>query len=281
MPDKPTPGDAFRIFSLSLSIYAPSFFIAMGMGMTIPVLPLFTQQLGAGLWLTGAIVAFKGLGNMMFDLPSGLLVSRVGQRRMMLASTILAAASAAGAGLSRSVFALAVLTFVSGISQSAWMMSRLAYLKEIVPIYKRGRALSLVGGVMRIGVFIGPIIGGFLGEHLGMRSAFHGQAVSSLAATLLVAANVRSRGRKAATTASALGRMGETVRSHWPVFLRYGSAVIALSLLRSGRQVLFPLWGDHIGLDLSSIGLVFGLASAVDMTLFYPAGTIMDRFGRK
>ena len=42
-----------------------------------------------------------------------------------------------------------------------------------------------------------------------------------------------------------------------------------------------PLWGAWIGLDLAEIGLVIGLASAVDMTLFYPVGTVMDRWGRK
>jgi len=134
---------------------------------------------------------------------------------------------------------------------------------------------------MRIGVFIGPIVGGFLGERLGMRAVFYGQGALCLLAFLLVAVKVESGRSALAPGSSALGRVRETVSVHRESFLRYGSVIFALSLLRSGRQILFPLWGDHIGLDLSSIGLVFGLASALDMTLFYPAGTIMDRFGRK
>ena len=36
-----------------------------------------------------------------------------------------------------------------------------------------------------------------------------------------------------------------------------------------------------VRLDVEAVGLVLSIASAVDMSLFYPAGFIMDRFGRK
>jgi MFS family permease len=45
--------------------------------------------------------------------------------------------------------------------------------------------------------------------------------------------------------------------------------------------LLIPLWGSALGLDLAQIGLIFGLAAAVDMTLFLPVGFVMDRWGRK
>jgi MFS family permease len=41
------------------------------------------------------------------------------------------------------------------------------------------------------------------------------------------------------------------------------------------------LWGQHIGLDPAAISVIFGISSAMDMTLFYPAGYVSDRFGRK
>ena len=71
------------------------------------------------------------------------------------------------------------------------------------------------------------------------------------------------------------------VRAERRSLLVAGSVAVALVLIRHGRQILIPLWGDAIGLDVAQIGLVFGLASAVDMTLFYPVGVVMDRWGRK
>jgi MFS family permease len=43
---------------------------------------------------------------------------------------------------------------------------------------------------------------------------------------------------------------------------------------------LLPLWCEHIGLADSTTSVVFGIAAAVDVALFYPAGWVMDRYGR-
>ena len=48
------------------------------------------------------------------------------------------------------------------------------------------------------------------------------------------------------------------------------------------RQIILPLFAaQSLGLDIQSIGIILSVSSAVDMTLFYPAGWIMDRLGRK
>ena len=39
--------------------------------------------------------------------------------------------------------------------------------------------------------------------------------------------------------------------------------------------------GESIGLDAAAIGLVYSLSAAIDMSLFYPVGVIVDRYGRK
>ena len=52
-------------------------------------------------------------------------------------------------------------------------------------------------------------------------------------------------------------------------------------VLRAARPVILPLWAVHIGLDPAAVGVIFGVSSGVDAALFYPAGVVMDRFGRK
>src|SRR5690606_31549686 len=63
-----------------------------------------------------------------------------------------------------------------------------------------------------------------------------------------------------------------TLRDHRRTLLTAGSIVLFVQFVRQARQLLIPLWGDEIGLDVAAIGLVFGLSSAIDMTLFYPVG---------
>ena len=71
------------------------------------------------------------------------------------------------------------------------------------------------------------------------------------------------------------------MRSHAHVFATAGVGALTIGALRASRQVVLPLWADHIGLGPERVALIFGLWAAMDMTLFYPAGYVMDRFGRK
>jgi MFS family permease len=57
--------------------------------------------------------------------------------------------------------------------------------------------------------------------------------------------------------------------------------MMALGLLRQARQVFLPLWGDEIGLSVAQIGIVTSMSFFIDAAVFYPIGSVMDRFGRK
>src|SRR5690606_12104238 len=71
-----------------------------------------------------------------------------------------------------------------------------------------------------------------------------------------------------------------TARESIPVLRTIGLGVVLVGAVRSSRQVVIPLWADHLGLDPATASLIFGVAGAVDMLLFYPAGLVMDRRGR-
>jgi MFS family permease len=64
------------------------------------------------------------------------------------------------------------------------------------------------------------------------------------------------------------------------LFATLGLAVLAVGAVRATRQTVLPLWAEHIGLSATTTSIVFGVASAVDMALFYPSGKVMDQFGR-
>lgn len=65
-----------------------------------------------------------------------------------------------------------------------------------------------------------------------------------------------------------------------PVFATLGIAVLLVGTVRGARQTVLPLWTEHLGVDPATTSVVFGIAGAVDMLLFYPAGKVMDRYGR-
>jgi MFS family permease len=272
----------FKLSSLTLSVYLPTLLFSIGEGAVLPIIPLFARGRGASVAAAAFVVAMRGLGTMLFDLPSGVVVSRFGDKGAMVAGTALVAVVAIGASLSRSIVVLAALILVMGGGWAFWQVARLAYVSEVTPLGHRGRALSLLGGVSRAGTFVGPILGGFLGKHYGLESAFYAQAAMGVAASALMFNIVRkTSGSEEPRGRGASGRLVGTILEHRRIFLSAGLAVVALQMVRQCRDVFLPLWGDSIGLDVAQIGLVYGASSFVDAGMFYPVGYMMDRWGRK
>jgi MFS family permease len=272
----------FTLRSLAFSVYVPTLLFSIGQGAVLPIIPLFALELGASTAVAGFVVGMRGLGLMLFDVPGGVAVSRFGDKGVMVLGTAMVAVVAIGASLSKSVAVLALLMLIMGGGWAFWQLARLAYVSEVIPVDQRGRALSLVGGAHRFGLFLGPILGGFLGKYYGLESAFYAQAAMGLAAsTMMVIVVQQSSGADDLAGRGIGGRLVATVVEHRRVFLTAGCAVIALQVLRQGRQVFLPLWGDAIGLDVAQIGLVYGISSFLDAGLFYPIGYVMDRWGRK
>ncbi len=129
---------------------------------------------------------------------------------------------------------------------------------------------------------VGPILGGLLGETFGLEAAFFGHAaMATLALTLMSTQRREPFQRVPFDGERAHTRLMRTLIDNRREFGTAGSVAVTLVILRSARRVLMPLWGAWLELDLAQIGLVIGVASALDMMLFYPVGVVMDRWGRK
>jgi MFS family permease len=272
----------FRLSSLTFSVYVPTILFSIGQGAVIPIIPLFARDLGASLAAASLIVAMRGIGSLVFDVPAGVAVSKWGDKGAMVLGTFLASVVAVGAAFSSSPIVLGLLVLLMGGGWTYWQIARLAYITEVTPIEQRGRAMSMVGGMNRVGNFIGPVIGGFLGHQFGLETAFFAQAVAGIAAAAMMFLIVReSSGSEAIGGHGLGGRLVGTMVDNRRVFLTAGPFVIALGLLRQARQIFLPLWGDEIGLDVAQIGILTSLSFFTDALVFYPSGSVMDRWGRK
>ena len=276
------PEAPFQIRSLAATVYAPTLLMGVGQSAVLAFVVLYARDLGASVGLASVVFAMRGLGVMVFDVPAGVVLSRLGPRRSMLTSIALIGLFATLAAFSRSPVLLAASVFALGGASALWMLTRIAFVLNAAPVEQRGRALSLVGGSQRIGNFVGPAIGGFVAQAIGFEGALLLQTAGATAAFVLVFLLVHERERVTLATAHApTGGLLRILRTHRRSFLTAGMAMVALQLVRQGRQVLLPLWGESLDLGPAEIGLVIGFASAVDMLLFYPVGIVMDRFGRK
>ncbi len=273
----------FKLRSLAVSVYLPGILFAIGQGAATPVVALLALELGASVAVAGAIVALRGIGTLVFDVPAGVLVDRLGEKRAVLFATVLLALIAVGIATQPSLVVYAILMFLLGCVGSVWTLARLTYITQATPLHIRGRAMSIMGGTIRIGQFAGPLLGGLVIAWWGLAGPFVIQAVFAVAAAILIALTVEpTTSSSREETPDAVGVSTRSViRSNLRTFATAGFVAVVVQILRSTRQVIIPLWGDHIGLSASEISLIFGISAGLETTLFYPIGMLMDRRGRK
>ncbi|GAA2796252.1 MFS transporter [Kribbella solani] len=271
---------ARSLWKIAPAVYLPALLYGIGQGAIAPVVALSATQRGASVAVAGLVVAAAGLGQVIGDIPAGALTNRIGERSAMLYATVFVSLALAACLVVPNVWGLAIAIGCTGLAGAVWGLARQAYLSEAVPIELRARALSTLGGVQRIGSFIGPFLGAGAMKFFGTDGAYWVHLVAAVLAcgVLVSLPNVtHARGRGPVAAQSTWG----VIRDHLPVLRTLGVGALLVGAVRASRQVVIPLWALHIGLDAQTTSIIFGLSGAVDMLLFYPAGSVMDRLGRK
>ncbi|TDW65723.1 MFS transporter [Kribbella pratensis] len=272
---------ARSLLKIAPAVYLPALLYGIGQGAIAPVVALSATHLGASVAVAGLVVAAAGLGQVIGDIPAGALTNRIGERSAMLAATVLVSLALAACLVVPNVWGLAIAIGCTGLAGAVWGLARQAYLSEAVPIELRARALSTLGGVQRIGSFIGPFLGAGAMKFLGTDGAYWVHLVAALLACGVLLSLPDIEGRPRGSRPVAAQSTWVVIRDHFPVLRTLGVGALLVGAVRASRQVVIPLWALHIGLDPQTTSIIFGLSGAVDMLLFYPAGSVMDRLGRK
>ena len=270
--------------SLIWSVYAPSFLLSIGQGILIPVLPGFAkEEMAASIGLIGLVVAARYIGTMIFDVPAGILVGRIGLRKTMTTGVLLFGIAAIWAGMSPNFSSLMAARLLAGASYALWSISRHSYIAAVVPMDVRGRALALFGGLSRIATILGPLIGGILAEFVGIRVPFFAQATVAIFTLLMILVTAKNmvEPQQTGMRRNVFKELGNVISTHRSDFATAGVAAIALQFLRSGREFLIPVWGEEIGLGKDQIGYIATISFAIDSMMFPLVGYSMDRWGRK
>ena len=252
----------------------------------LPVIALSSIDRGASTAVAALINALLGIGSIVTNIPSGILSTRIGERKSMLVAAaiavvglILCLVNLGRGALSLVVFGLGVLLL--GAASSVYTLARQSYLTESVPPYMRARALSTLGGVLRIGMFAGPFLGAGAEELWGLSGAYYVSLAAMACAAVIVyrVPDLEKTDQQRAAAAQVTTR--GILKEYWRTFLTLGTGVVLLSAIRQTRQVVIPLWAAHIGLSPTADSLIYGVAGLVDVSTFYPAGKVMDFYGRR
>lgn len=282
-------------------VYAPTVLFALGEGAVIPLIPVIATGLGADVSMAALVASALVIGQLCGNIPAGWLVAKIGERFTMVFAGTASLLAGAGMLLAPTLVLFAAAVFLLGFCAAAFGLARHAFMTTRVPPRFRARALSLLGGSFRFGVFVGPFVAAGLIQLTGteMSSIWVLLACAAVIVPLVLfgpdpeksnpvllkptgAAVAEDSGEVVTGSIPTLDQRGvfQTMWAYRAVLLRLGTAAASLSAVRSARQVILPLWGVSLGLDATTIALVVGVTGAIDFALFYASGQVMDRFGR-
>ena len=160
----------------------------IGLGIIIPVSPGLIAELthqdlsGAARW-GGWLFFCYALMQFLCAPLIGNLSDRFGRRPVLILSLAMLGVDYLITGLAPTIAWLFIGRTLSGMAGAAYSTAN-AYIADISPPEKRAANFGLVGAAFGVGFILGPALGGFVGEHLGLRAPFYVAAGLSFANAL-------------------------------------------------------------------------------------------------
>ena len=276
----------FRLRSVAVAAYGPATLFGLAEGSMLPVITLSVIDRGASTSIAALVGALLGIGSIVTNIPSGMLATRIGERKSMLVAAVITVIGLAlclvnlghGAG---SLLVYSLGTLLIGAASSVYSLARQSYLTEMVPPHMRARALSTLGGTLRVGMFVGPFVGAGAMQLWGLPGAYYVSLAAIAAAGAIVYRVPDLEESEEHRTAALQVTSWGILKQYWRVFLTLGTGIVLLSAIRQTRQVVIPLWAAHIGLSPAENSIIYGVAGGIDALTFYPAGKVMDVHGRR
>jgi MFS family permease len=239
-----------------------------------PLLPDYVDELGLSKAEAGILSAAYAAGTLLASLPAGLLASRVGPRRTVLAGLALLGFSSVVFGFGEEVALLDAARFSQGVAGALIWSGALTWLITSSPPERRGSVIGTALGTAVAGALIGPALGALAAE-VGTEIVF--SAVLAISAGF--AALVWRTPESAPPERQTLAEVAAAIAAR-PV-LTATTFVAVPSLMFGAIEVLVPLRIDDLGGSHAVIAAGFIIGAGLEAALAPIAGRYSDRVGRR
>ncbi len=258
-----------------------------GFALVFPFMPLYVQEIGIA--TRGSVAFWSGLAfssqafTMMLSAPIwGAYADRHGRKVMLVRATFGGAILLVLMGLVQNAEQLVILRTIQGFVTGT-VPAASALVAASAPRERMGEALGLLNTSRAVGVAVGPVIGGLLGDAFGFRESFWITAALLAISGLLTVVWVKEE----FVPKRSASRIG--IFDAYKLLLKLPgmSGLYGLTFLRSlGQTMILPivalfvveLTGATEG-AASITGLIIGMASFTAATSGVWLGRLGDRIG--
>jgi MFS family permease len=267
-----------KIFgTLFFSIFAA----VTGVGIVVPLLPIYAHDLGASGFYIGLIFGAFSLSRTFFLPYFGRLSDLKGRKPFIVPGFLAYALISVAFVYSNSVDSLIVIRFFHGIASAMLMPVIQAYIGDITPKGREGITMGMFNMSLFLGLSLGPVIGGTLKDHFSLQGSFFCMGLLALIGFFLCLFLLPP------TTSEQAISHGKNPFS-WKMLLK-DRQVAGLFLFRLAYLVcvgiiwgFIPLLADmEFAASSSLIGVLVMLGVFISGLVHVPMGYLADRISKK
>ncbi len=220
---------------------------SLGTSIANVALPTLAEVLGATFQQIQWVVLAYLLAVTSLIVGVGRLGDLVGRRRLFLAGIVLFTTASAWSGAVSTLGWLVMARALQGLGAAAMMALSMAFVGEIVPKTRTGRAMGLLGTTSAIGTALGPSLGGLLIAQVGWRAIFLSNVPLGIFAFLLARRHLPADARPAPTGRASFDGLGTLLMA-----FALATYALAMTSARGGRfgslnLVLLTIAGGLVG----------------------------------
>jgi MFS family permease len=267
-----------------------AFFVMVGFGVVVPVLPVFVRSFGVGYAEVGAVVSAFALMRLVASPFVGKLIDLMGERVVLAIGIGIVAVSSGLVGIAADYPHLLILRGVGGIGSAMFTVAAMSLLLGSTSAAHRARAVGFYQGGFLIGGMTGPAIGGLLAT-ISLTAPFFFYAGTLAVAGLVGLVLLRPRAQAADGQAAGAPDADGSVNPLVPLRdvlrdARFRAACLANFAQGWNsfgvRSALIPVIVVEVIKGPSSFtGIAFAIAAVAQTLALGPAARFIDRAGRK
>jgi MFS family permease len=266
--------DLWLLFALNIAIGFSAQFIT-------PLFPLYLEGLGASEMEIGLVLSLASILATAMMIPSGLMMNRIGKKRTLLVSVMLAALPPLLISFLDDWRWVTPLYMIFSASFSFFIVSRMAMISESATPGNRATLFGVMNLAWPIGGLVAPTLSGFLVENFGWAPIFQVTTLI-MAASLIPTLRLEEPAAPIEVEQVTAKRPSIFDREYLPFMTLIFLFHFLAGMMEGMIGTVLPLFlKNQIMISESLIGLFFTASSILILVLQIPSGRLADRYGRK
>ncbi|MFL2651126.1 MAG: MFS transporter [Anaerolineales bacterium] len=244
----------------------------MILGVMRPMLSRLAYSMGASLTLIGVLGLVLGLSRTGTSILMGAVSDRLGRKIVLVIGICLLGVSSIGTGLSKTTSSLIIMQIILGLAFTASLNTGVVCIADIMPTEKRGLAFGIGSTVLGAGFSLGSFLGGMMTQYWGYQAVYIGTGVFAVLGIVLAYMYVDNSSARNEMAILPLLKHAKSIILNKPILILSIGGALSFMVFGGLVVMFFPIYAMSIGMDHSTIGIMFAVRTAASTLVRFPGG---------